>query len=112
MELLYHNVGVAKSVPIEVRAKLIPSWTKLLDAVAVAMVIESVESSPVMNELVAMVLDKLVKFFEQRGAEVSVAFFIQSLMLWLMQIYMLCALTKMCLLSIDHVNFTKGSCYI
>ena len=39
MELLYASVTVASNGPIyiEVWAKLVPSWTKLMDAVVIAM---------------------------------------------------------------------------
>ena len=68
VELLYADITIASSVPIEVRAKLVPSWTKLMDAVA--MVTPS-ESCPAVNELVTMVVDKLVEFLQEQEAEVS-----------------------------------------
>ena len=67
IKLLYTNVTVAKSVPIEVRAKLIPTWTKLMETVAMVTTSEST------NDLVTMVLDKLVEFLQEQEAEVGVA---------------------------------------
>ena len=62
MELLYVSVTVASNGPTEVWAywaKLVPSWTKLMDAVVIAMVITS---GLVMNELVTMVVDNWWSF--------------------------------------------------
>jgi len=70
VKLLYANTGVATSVPIEVRAKLVPTWTKLIDSVA--------ESTLEMNEFVTMVINKLVEFFEEQEAEVGVAYIIAN----------------------------------
>ena len=69
VELLYANITVANSVPIEVRAKLVPSWTKLMDAVAM---VTTSESCLAVNELVMMVVDKLVEFLQEQEAEVSI----------------------------------------
>ena len=71
VELLYVNITVANSVPIEVRAKLVPSWTKLMDAFSIAMV-TTPKSCPTMNELVTMVVNKLVGFLQEQEAEVSI----------------------------------------
>ena len=71
VELLYVNITVANSVPIEVRAKLVPSWTKLMEAFSIAMV-TTPKSCPTMNELVTMVVNKLVGFLQEQEAEVSI----------------------------------------
>ena len=67
IKLLYASVTVASSVPIEVRAKLIPTWTKLLETAAMVITPEST------NDLVTMVIDKLVDFLQEKEAEVGVA---------------------------------------
>ena len=67
IRLLYASVTVTRSVPIEVRAKLIPTWTKLLEIVAMVTTSEST------NNLVTMVLDKLIEFLQEQEAEVGVA---------------------------------------
>lgn len=74
VKLLYANGEVASSVPIEVRAKLIPTWTKLIDAVAMV----NRDSSSLMNEFVTMVINKLVEFFEEQEAEVGVAYILAN----------------------------------
>lgn len=71
VELLYVNITVANNVPIEVRAKLVPSWTKLMEAFSIAMV-TTPKSCPTMNELVTMVVNKLVGFLQEQEAEVSI----------------------------------------
>ena len=71
MELLYVNITVANSVPIEVRAKLVPSWSKLMEAVSIAMV-TTPKSCPTMNELVTMIVNRLVGFLQEQEAEVSI----------------------------------------
>lgn len=73
IELLYVSGEVASCVPIEVRAKLIPSWTKLMDAVTVAMVNAPQQSCPTLNKFIAMVINRLVEFFQEQEAEVGVA---------------------------------------
>ena len=108
VELLYSSAAIASSVPIEVRAKLIPSWTKLIDAVTVAMVTTS-ELPPSINELITVIGNKLVEFLQEQEAEVGVAHILANQRCCLMQMYMLCALTKMCTLLIDHSNFSKGN---
>ena len=65
MELLYVSVTVASNGPIEVWAKLVPSWTKLMDAVVIGMV---TTSALVMNELVTMVVDNLVELLLEQEA--------------------------------------------
>ena len=67
IKLLYASITVARSVPIEVRAKLIPTWTKLLETVTM------VTTPELTNDLVIMVIDKLVVFLQEREAEVGVA---------------------------------------
>ena len=69
VELLYVSVALARAVPIEVRAKLIPAWTKLIEAIAMVTTSEST------NYLVAIVLNKLVELIQEQNAEVGVAFF-------------------------------------
>ena len=71
MELLYVSVIVASNGPIEVWAKLVPSWTKLIDAVVIAMVTTSglVMNELVMNELVTMVVDNLVMLLLEQVAK-------------------------------------------
>lgn len=78
--LLYASVEIAAAVPIEVRAKLIPAWTKLLETVAVA-IVNTPKLSVTMNEFIVMVINKLVVFLQEREAEVGVAYeFNQSVM--------------------------------
>ena len=55
MELLYASVTVASNVPIEVWAKLVPSWI-----------------CPLINELVTIVVDNLVELLLEQEAEVSI----------------------------------------
>ena len=69
VELLYASVAIARAVPIEVRAKLMPAWTKLIEAVAMVTTSEST------NNLVAMVLNRLTELFQEQKAEVGVVFY-------------------------------------
>ncbi|XP_065896481.1 serine-rich adhesin for platelets-like isoform X2 [Dysidea avara] len=89
IKLLYIQ-DTTSSVPIEVRVKLLPTWNKLLDAVAMVLILEPNMTA---NEFIAMVISKLVTMLQEQQVEIS----------------LLCALGKVNMSVLERTDFSKGN---
>lgn len=69
IKLLYLQ-GVAASVPIELRVKLLPSWNKLVDAVTMVLILDPSMTS---NEFITMVISRLMTTLHEQTPEVGMA---------------------------------------